>query len=136
MKGLCGEFEFTVFAPQFDNPCPERIRFVRVPVPQRPLALLYIAFHLLAPIFYLIERLRRGPFQVVQLVESNLLIPADIDYVHFCHRGFLRNHWKDVKRRGLRSKLRFLDHWLHSRFEPLVFAPRPADPGAFPRGRS
>ena len=49
LMGLSREHEFVVFAVQFDNPDPDRIRFVRVPVPTRPLALLFIAFHLLAP---------------------------------------------------------------------------------------
>src|SRR5687767_8524704 len=73
MEGLSGDHEFTVFAVEFDNPAPDCIHFQRVPVPKRPLALLYLSYHLVAPICYLLYRLRGGArFDVIQSVESNL----------------------------------------------------------------
>lgn len=53
LRGLCREHDFTAFSTAFENPAPERIRWVRVPCPRRPLALLFVSFHLLAPLFYL-----------------------------------------------------------------------------------
>jgi hypothetical protein len=41
MQSLCESIDFTVFAADFVNPRPDRIRFVKVPVPTRPLALLF-----------------------------------------------------------------------------------------------
>jgi glycosyltransferase involved in cell wall biosynthesis len=121
LAGLCREYEFTVFAVEFENPCPERIRFVRVPVPTRPLALLFVAYHLVAPIVYWLHRLRTGArFDLVQMVESNLSF-GRVSYVHFCHRAYLRRHWKAVGARGLRGWLRRLDHWLHALMEPWVY---------------
>jgi glycosyltransferase involved in cell wall biosynthesis len=121
LAGLCREYEFTVFAVEFENPCPERIRFVRVPVPTRPLALLFVAYHLVAPIVYWLHRLRTGArFDLVQMVESNLSF-GRVSYVHFCHRAYLRRHWKAVGARGLRGWLRWLDHWLHALMEPWVY---------------
>ena len=121
LAGLCQEHEFTVFAVEFDNPCPERIRFVRVPVPTRPLALLFLAYHLVAPMVYWLHRLRTGVrFDLVQMVESNLGF-GQVAYVHFCHRAYLGRYWKQVGARGLRGWLRWLDHWLHALVEPWVF---------------
>lgn len=121
LSTLCHEHEFTVFAVQFENPCPERIRWVRIPAPTRPLALLYLAFHVLAPIFYVWHRLRhRVRFDSVQIIESNLLF-GNIAYSHFCHRAFLERHWNEIGGRGLRGALRRLDHWLHARLEPWVY---------------
>ena len=92
LRDLCGEHEFVVFATQFENPCPDRIEFVRVPAPRRPLGLLFVAFHILAPICYAIYRLRtRKRFDMVQMVESNLFF-GDIAYAHFCHRAYLAEH--------------------------------------------
>ena len=122
IQSLCGDYDFTVFAPEFDNPAPERVRYVKIRVPQRPLALLYVVFHVIAPIYYLIERLRHGRFDLVQVCESNLLIRRDVNYTQFCHRRFLREHWPTVKGKGLRSVLRRWDHWLHARLEPAVFS--------------
>jgi glycosyltransferase involved in cell wall biosynthesis len=121
LAALCHEHEFTVFAVQFENPCPESIRWVRIPAPKRPLALLYLAFHVLAPICYVWHCLRFGVrFDSVQIIESNLSF-GNIAYSHFCHRAFLERHWNEVAVGGLRGALRWLDHWLHARLEPWVY---------------
>lgn len=121
LQGLCREHEFTVFAVEFENPCPERIRFVRVPVPMRPLALLFVAYHLVAPLACLWYRLRTGArFDLVQMVESNLSF-GDVSYAHFCHLAYLRRHWRNAGTRGLRGWLRWLDHWLHALMEPWTY---------------
>lgn len=121
LEELCGEHDFTVFAAEFDNPRPDRIRFVRIPVIRKPLALLFITFHLMAPLCYAIHRLFwRNRFDVLQIVESNLSF-GDICYCHFCHRSFLRNHRESFRGAGLRARLRMVDHWLHSKMEPWVF---------------
>ena len=121
LEGLCHEHEFTVFAVQFENPCPDRIRWVHIPAFNRPLALLYLTFHLLAPLYYLWHCLRhRVRFDSVQFIESNLCF-GNIAYAHFCHRAFLKHYWKDTGMRGLRRIFRWLDHWLHAQFEPWAF---------------
>jgi glycosyltransferase involved in cell wall biosynthesis len=121
LRSLCNEYKFTIFAVQFENPCPQRIRFVRIPAPARPLALLFLAYHVLAPIYYWAHRLRHWvQFDVVQMVESNLLF-GDISYAQFCHRAYLKYHWKETRPEGLRGVLRWLDHWLHALVEPWVY---------------
>ncbi len=121
LRGLCAEHEFTVFAVEFENPCPDRIHFVRVRVPRRPLAVLFVAFHLVAPVCYWLYRLRRRvTFDVIQSVESNCSI-GTVAYAHFCHRAFLKYHWRELGATGLRGRLRWLDHWLHALLEPIVY---------------
>jgi glycosyltransferase involved in cell wall biosynthesis len=119
LEALCREHDFTVFAAQFDNPCPERITWVRVPVPSRPQALLFFTYHLVAPLCYLLQRIWRGrSYDLVQIVESNLSF-GDLSYVHFCHGAFLR---KEMSRRATaRDWLRWLDHRLHAMVEPWVY---------------
>lgn len=60
MQGLCHEHDFTVFAVEFENPCPERIHWVRIPALTRPMALLFVLYHLLTP-FYLLVGLAGAP---------------------------------------------------------------------------
>lgn len=124
LAGLCEEHEFTVFAVEFDNPCPERIHWVRIPAPRRPLALLFVTFHILAPLAYLLYRVRtRTRFDVIQMVESNLSF-GDVAYSQFCHRSYLAHHWprSDTQRLGgMRPRLRWLDHALHAWIEPWVY---------------
>jgi glycosyltransferase involved in cell wall biosynthesis len=121
LQRLCGEHDFTVFAVAFDNPCPERIAWVRVPAPSRPLALLFVVYHLLAPLCYLGYRLRhRGRFDLVQIVESNLWF-GDVSYTQFCHRAYLRRGAGGGSPSALRGVLRWLDHRLHALVEPWAF---------------
>jgi glycosyltransferase involved in cell wall biosynthesis len=121
LRALAREHEFTVFSVEFDNPCPERIKWVRVPVPQRPLALLFLSYHLLAPILYWLYRLRTNTrFDVVQMVESKLSFGA-ISYVHFCHTAYLKFHWSGTRARGMRGLLRWADHRLHALLEKRTY---------------
>jgi glycosyltransferase involved in cell wall biosynthesis len=121
LRALAAEHDFTVFAVKFDNPCPDRIRFIRVPSPARPLALLFVAYHLLAPLCYLMYRLRGGArFDLVQALESNLAF-GDLLYSHFCHRMYLRHHWSKSGAKGLRGWFRWLDHQLHAWVEGFTY---------------
>jgi glycosyltransferase involved in cell wall biosynthesis len=121
LNALCHEHEFTVFSMEFENPCPDRIKWVRVPAVRRPLALVFLTFHILAPIYYLWYRLVRGMrFDLVQFIESNLAF-GDIAYAHFCHRQFLKSHWSEVRTGSVRSAFRWLDHWFHALLEPWTF---------------
>jgi glycosyltransferase involved in cell wall biosynthesis len=121
LAGLHEEFNFTIFAVEFENPCPEDIRWVRVPAFKRPLALLFLCYHLLAPICYLLYRIRyRVRFDTIQMVESNLSF-GDISYSHFCHRAFLREKWGAAQATGIRGWLRWIDHWFHSLVEPFLY---------------
>ena len=121
LESLSREHDFTVFAVEFDNPCPERITWIRVPAPVRPLSLLFLSYQLLAPLCYVAHCLRRSlRFDLVQIVESNLWF-GDLSYTHFCHRGFLRRDGARGSPSVLRGLLRWLDHRLHAAFEPWVF---------------
>ena len=121
LRALAGEHNFTVFAVEFENPCPEKIRFVRVPSPTRPLALLFIVYQFMAPLCYLLYRLRGGVKpDLVQSLESNLAF-SNILYSHFCHGGYLKHHWSKSGAKGLRGCLRWIDHRLHAWMESFTY---------------
>ena len=121
LRALAAEHEFTVFAVEFENPCPEKIRFIRVPAPKRPLALLFVVYHFTAPLCYLLYRIRGGPrFDLVQALESNLSF-GDLLYSHFCHRMYLKHHWSKSGAKGLRGWFRWLDHKLHAWMESFTY---------------
>jgi glycosyltransferase involved in cell wall biosynthesis len=78
----------------------------------RPLALLFVVFHLLAPPIYLAYLIRTGTrFDIVQSIESNLGYGRLI-YTHFSHTSYLRRI--HPRRQGWRGTLRWLDHRLHA----------------------
>ena len=121
LRALAGEHEFTVFAVEFENPCPQKIRFVRVPSPTRPLALLFVVYHVMAPLCYLLYRVRGGAKpDLVQALESNLAF-GDLLYSHFCHGMYLKHHWSRSGAKGLRGWFRWLDHQLHAWMENFTY---------------
>jgi glycosyltransferase involved in cell wall biosynthesis len=120
VDALCDEFDFTVFAIEFDNPRPDRIRHVPVRAVHRPLALLFITFHLGALWAYARERVRRRRrFDVVQSVESNFLLPT-VCHAQFCHKAFLAKGWPIARPTGIRRPLRRIDYQLRRTVEPFV----------------
>jgi glycosyltransferase involved in cell wall biosynthesis len=121
LRALAAEHDFTVFAVEFENPCPEKIRFIRVPSPTRPLALLFVVYHFMAPLCYLLYRLRGGAKpDLVQALESNLSF-GDIRYSHFCHGMYLKHHWSKSGAKGLRGWFRWIDHQLHAWMENYIY---------------
>jgi glycosyltransferase involved in cell wall biosynthesis len=121
LQGLCHEHDFTVFAVECENPCPERIRFVRIPAIPRPLAVLFVSYHLLVPLYYWAYCLRfKTRFDLVQIVESNLSF-GDVSYAQFCHRAYLRAHWRETRPSGLLGVLRWINHRLHALVEPWIY---------------
>ena len=120
LRSLSKEHRFTVFSVEFENPDPQAITWIRVPAPTRPLALLFVAFHLLAPLMYILYKIRTGErFDLVQSVESDLCF-GSIVYSHFSHTTYLRHHM--TTRRGLRGMLRWIDNWLHARAERFRYS--------------
>lgn len=121
MASLCDEHEFVVFSVQFDNPNPEKIKYVRIPVPRKPLFLLFIAYHFVAPIVFWLYKLRhRVTFDLVQGIESKSL-HNDLIYSHFCHRAYLRDHWAASGAKGLGGAARWLNQALQAFLEPIVY---------------
>jgi glycosyltransferase involved in cell wall biosynthesis len=120
LEALCQEHEFTVFAVEFENPCPQRIHWVRIPALRRPMALLFLTFHLLAPIYYWIYRLTHAVrFDLTQTIESQSLL-GQLCYSHFCHRAYIKHHWEDSPVPGMHGAVRWLAHWLNALLEERV----------------
>jgi glycosyltransferase involved in cell wall biosynthesis len=117
INGLKDEHDFTVFTLNFENPNPYRVRFVRVPVPARPLFLLFAAYHVVAPLLLWQKRREGKHYDLVKTIESNLMLGGSIVYAHFCHRAYLDEHWQDTRPPGLRGWARWLDHALHALLE-------------------
>src|SRR5882724_13232776 len=82
IDALADEHDFTVFSNRLDNPTPRKIRWNSVPVIRRPLAALFLTFHVSAVLSYLRVRWRNDTFALIQSVESNFAF-ADVVYSHF-----------------------------------------------------
>jgi glycosyltransferase involved in cell wall biosynthesis len=111
VEALRGEIDFTVFATEFDNPDPTRIEWVRVSSVTRPLAARFLSFY--ASSTFALAHRRNAPVQLIQGVES-CTYRQDISYVHFCHRAFLRHHWRQARPAGLRRLSHYVNHRVRS----------------------
>lgn len=114
VEALRGEIDFTVFATEFDNPAPTRIEWVRVFSVIRPLAARFLSFFAIST--FALARRRNAPVDLVQGIES-CTYRQDISYVHFCHRAFLRHHWRQARPTGLRRLSHYLNHRVRSAAE-------------------
>ena len=121
LEQLCETIDFTVFAKEFENPRPDRIRFVKVPAPSRPMALLYLGFHAATiPIFYKMRWIDKMRFDLVQTTETYSML-GDVRYSQFCHSYYLKKHWKTSRSPGIYRISRWIDHWLRSMPEKLLY---------------
>ncbi len=121
IEGISNDHKVTVFSVEFENPAPERIRWVQIPSPTRPLVLLFVVYFLMAPLYYWVHCLRNQVrFDSVLIVESNLSF-GDISYAHFCHRAYLKKHWRKTDSAGLRRWLRWIFHKFQASVEPWSF---------------
>ncbi|MEQ1897774.1 MAG: glycosyltransferase family 4 protein [Vicinamibacterales bacterium] len=119
--GICDEFDVTVFAHHFENPRPDRIRWVRVPCPSWPLIFREWVFALLSPLLLRREVLLRGPFDIIQATEGQFT-GCDICYAQFCHRAYMRNQWRIAGDKGLRRIARWIGHTRNAHRERLSFS--------------
>ena len=122
LAGLADKYDFTVFAVEFENPAPSRIKFVRIPAITRPTILLSLMFHLLAPLYYVMYRLKNWVrFDLVERMEVFTFL-GSIAYIHFCHRAYLSKHWSSSRQPGLRGLLLSLDHAIRAYvLEPVLY---------------
>ncbi|MEZ5261396.1 MAG: glycosyltransferase family 4 protein [Acidimicrobiales bacterium] len=120
IAALADRYDITVFSVRFDNPRPDRVRWVRVPAVRRPLLALFCSFHLMVLLRYGWERLRRHRFDVVQSIESFSLLGAVV-HAQFCHRFFVDHAELGSWAPGYRGWVRQVFERAAGLLEPLAF---------------
>ncbi len=115
LKNLSHEYHFIVFADRFDNPDPEAITWIRVPLPSKPVIARYVVFKYLAPLYY--QRFIQRQSHKLDLVISTEgeFSDCDICYMHFCHRAYLNQ--QILKLSSIRGIVRFINHRFNARSE-------------------
>ncbi len=117
---LSDHYQFIIFADRFENPHPDLIHWVRVPLPKRPILLRYLVFYGLAPIFYR-RFVKQAGYQPDLTIATEGQFPqADICYAHFCHRAYLRQ--EKLTKLTLRSVFRIINRRFNAYAEGQAFA--------------
>lgn len=121
VMGLADTHDITVFSDAFDNARPDRVRWVRVPLPRRPGVLRYVVFHLLAPRALRRHARERGQLPALVQATQGQYLGADICYAHFCHRAYLQDRWSSQTATGWLRLLRWLGYRYNAWSEARAF---------------
>ena len=119
--GLAEEHEVTVLSSRCDAQSHRRVRWLRVPLPARPLLLRYVLFQAIAPWVLRWHRLRGLPAADLVQTTQGQYARADVAYAHFCHRAYLLGPWKASPVHGLRRLMRALNHRFNAVWEQRAF---------------
>lgn len=121
VAGLCHRHDFTIFAAEFENPCPDRIEWVRIPVFRRPMVVQNVMFMLFSNLAYHIRRLyHRNKFDIVQAVDNSIWF-GDVVHQHFGYRHYLATHWPHNRPTGLRRLFTRLSLAFNVALEPWIY---------------
>lgn len=118
LEGLRHHHDITLFSDQCD--ITDGVKWVRVPLPVRPVFLRYWIFQLLALTKYFMWRWGNPAPAFVQSTQGQFLWP-DVCYAHFCHGAYLRNQWKLSSAKGLRRMARWMNHTYNAYTERRAF---------------
>ncbi len=121
LEHLCEHYDFTVFSARFDNPRPDRIRWVRIPCPLTPMFLSYVLFRAFAFAIYAWRKCTgRWPFDLTQGSDSCVGFTDGV-YVQFCHRVYVRRWLRAVDLLSPRGLTRAVNHLLQSAMEGRIY---------------
>ena len=121
VSALAEQYDATVFATVHDPPPCEGVSYVNVPALRRPIALLYVIYHLSSLVRYSLLRIaRRDRLDLIQSGETFFFL-ADIYYVHFCNRAYLKLKPSPIHLNSLRGWSNWFDHLVQAFIEPLAF---------------
>lgn len=121
INGLSDHYRIVAVSGELQNEQAENIEWLRVPLPRKPVLLRYLVFHALAPLIYLVWKVRGGHAVMVQATQGQFPL-ADIAYAHFCHRAYLRRQWRQSSVQGLRRWARWISHQFNAFCEARAFA--------------
>lgn len=89
LENLCERHRFTVFATRFDNPRPDKIRWIRIPALLRPGLLAILSFKLAASAIFFWHRVVKGlRFDIVQSSDG-AFGRINLADAHFCNRFYV-----------------------------------------------
>jgi glycosyltransferase involved in cell wall biosynthesis len=120
LEHLSEKYDFTVFSNRFDNPCPDRIRWVRVPCILSPSLCALVSFRVSASVLYFWHCIAgRLKFDIVHSSDA-AFGPVQLADAHFCNRHYLL-HVMNRRVKGLRDAASLLARVLGSVLERPIY---------------
>ncbi len=129
IKLLADKYQFIVFADKFENPHPEKVKWIRVPLPAKPILFRYFAYYILAPFYFNYFKTKEGIIPDLILATEGEFTHCDICYSHFCHQGYLKQEEQDFStdpgKFSLRKWLRLVNRRFNTYLENKVMCRAP-----------
>ncbi len=120
LEHLSEKYDFTVFSNRFDNPSPDRIRWIHVPCILAPSLCALVSFRLSAAALYLWHRTTEGlTFDIVHSSDA-AFGHVQLADAHFCNRHYLL-HVVDKKIKGVRGAASLVARLLGSILERRIY---------------
>ena len=123
LQHLYNEHEFTVFSTEFDNPAPDLIKYVHVPIPLRepPLIRYIISLFITPLVFYGYRVKNREKFDIVQTISSDSFL-GNMIYSHYCNRHYVNiSEGNTPSPISLRMLVRRAYYLLNALLEPIIY---------------
>lgn len=118
--GLSEIYRVHLLATEADPDLQEKVVFHKVEAPNAPLVLRYAVFsYRVKSRIKSVLREIDGPY-LIQTTQGQY-IDSTVSYPHFCHRAYLKKHWKNSSIKGFRRVLRKLNHLYHANRENKAF---------------
>lgn len=120
VSGLHTRFRFHVVAAYFENPSPETVEHLRVPLPRAPSFVKELFWPYMVGLVFR-WRQQRGRSQALTWATQGQLPGAKLVSAHFCHLAYLRDQFPKSRTRGLRRLSRILVHRHGAHLESRAF---------------
>lgn len=114
---LAGDIPLHLFSNRTEIAESERVRTRRIPLPPGPVFLRSGLFTFFSSIAYWLS----GPKRSFTISTEGTFPFCDLCYAHFCHRVFLREHWRAIGGPRLRWMARILNHAWAAVMERIAF---------------
>ena len=120
LLGLSDFYKIHLLATEADDELQKKVVFHKIQAPSAPLVLRYITFsrRVKSKMRQLIKNIDE-PY-IIQTTQGQF-IDSTVSYPHFCHRAYLKNHWKKSSIKGVRRFMRKLNHIYHAGQEKKAF---------------
>jgi len=121
IKRTSKDYEITVIASELTGNFPN-VRFIKIPVPQKPVFIKSVLFCLIASLILLFKR-----FDFVHTTGAIVLNKVNLSTVHFCHRAYNSLGFND-RLKHTKSFAHTINSWLQGKFalwmEGLCYTPK------------
>jgi glycosyltransferase involved in cell wall biosynthesis len=117
IEGLLDLYDITVFTTELEEHLRDRVKSHIIKLPKLPLFLKYFLFY--KKVEKSVAKLKtQHNFFAIQTTQGQYS-NATISYPHYCHKAYMKQHWRYIQVKGLRKIARYINHnlniWMESR---------------------